>query len=103
MRKSCLKSANNDDALQSMHLVRTVGSVHATNKNIENELSHTWPRHPKDKCSRKALNAQLRTFGHARYTNVPFSHLTDTFALSFLSDNVLRYQILQKTQIRLLP
>ena len=58
MRKSCLKSANDKDAHQSMHPVRTVGSVHATNKNIENELSHTWPRHSKDKCSR----AQLRTF-----------------------------------------
>ena len=47
MRKSFLKSANNEDAHQSMHPVRTVGSVHAINKNIENELSHT----SKDKCS----------------------------------------------------
>ena len=39
MRKSCLKSANDEDAHQSMHLVRTVGSVHATKKNIENELN----------------------------------------------------------------
>ena len=53
MRKSCLKSANDEDAHQSMHPVRTVGSVHATNKNIENELSHTGPRHSKDKCSPK--------------------------------------------------
>ena len=51
MRKSCLKSANDEDAHQSMHSVHTVGSVHATNKNIENELSHTWPRHSEDKCS----------------------------------------------------
>ena len=53
MRKSCLKSANDEDAKQSMHPVRNVGSVHATNKNIENELSHTWPTHSKDKCSPK--------------------------------------------------
>ena len=53
MRKSCLKSANDEDAYQSMHPVCTVGSVHATNKNIENELSHTWPRRSKDKCSPK--------------------------------------------------
>ena len=53
MRKSCLKSANDEDAHQSMHPARTVGSVLATNKNIENELSHTWPRHSKDKCSPK--------------------------------------------------
>ena len=51
-----------EDAYQSMHQVRTVGSVHATNKNIENELSHTWPRHFKDKCSPKVQSAQLRTF-----------------------------------------
>ena len=51
MRKSCLKSAYDEDAHQSMHPVRTVGSVHATDKNIENELSHTLPRHSKDKCS----------------------------------------------------
>ena len=36
MRKSCLKSADGGDAHQSMHPVRTVGSVHATYKNIEN-------------------------------------------------------------------
>ena len=53
MRKRCLKSANDEDAQRSMHPVRTVGSVQATNKNIENELSHTWPRHTKDKCSPK--------------------------------------------------
>ena len=53
MRESCLKSANDEDAHQSMHPVRTVGSVHATYKNIENELSHTWPRHYNDKCSPK--------------------------------------------------
>ena len=53
MRKSCLKSAYNEDAHQSMHPVRTVGSEHATNKNIENELIQTWPRHSKDKCSHK--------------------------------------------------
>ena len=49
MRKSCLKSANDEDAHPSMHPVHTVGSVHATYKNIENELSHTWPKHSKDK------------------------------------------------------
>ena len=36
MKKSCLKFANDEDENQSMHPVRTVGSVHATNKNIEN-------------------------------------------------------------------
>ena len=39
MRKRCLKSANDEDAHQSMHPVCTVGSVNATNKNIDNELS----------------------------------------------------------------
>ena len=53
IRKSSLKSSNDEDAHQSMHPVCTVGSVHATNKNIENELSHTWPRHSKDMCSPK--------------------------------------------------
>ena len=33
----------------------------------------------------------------------PFSHQSGTFASSSVSDYVLRYQILQKTQIRLLP
>ena len=51
--KSCFISTNDEDAHQSMHLGRNVGSVHATNKNIENELSHTWPRRSKDKCSSK--------------------------------------------------
>ena len=53
MRKSCLKSANDEDAHQSMHPVPTVGSIHATYKKIENELSHTWRRHSKGKCSPK--------------------------------------------------
>ena len=53
MRKICLKSANDEDAHQAMHSLHTVGYVHATNKNIENELSRTWPRHSKDKCSPK--------------------------------------------------
>ena len=75
MRKSCLKSANDEDAHQSMHPVRTVGSVHANNKNIENELGHTWPRHSKDKCSPKFKLLSSGPFsgfvGHARYTNLP--------------------------------
>ena len=33
----------------------------------------------------------------------PFSHQSDTFASFFLSDYVFRYQILQNTQISLLP
>ena len=33
----------------------------------------------------------------------PFSHQSDTFAYSLLSDYDLGYQILQNTQIRLLP
>ena len=98
MRKSCLKSANDEDAHQSMHPVRTVGSVHATNKNIENELSHTWPRQVFSqslKCSAQDLSVDLLDM---RDTQIyPFSHQSDTFALSILSEYVLRYQILQKT------
>ena len=97
MRKSCLKSANDEDAHQSMHPVRTVGSVHETNKNIENELSHTLPRHSSKslKCSAQDLSVNLLDM---RYTQIyPFSHQSDNFASSILSEYVLRYKILQKT------
>ena len=105
MRKSCLKSANNEDAHQSMHPHR---SVHATYKNIENELSHSWSRHSKDTCSCIAKFKVLSSgpfsgFVVMRDTQIyPFSHQSDTFTSSFLSDYALGCQILQKTQIRLL-
>ena len=86
---------------------RNVGSVHATNKNIENELSHTWPRHSKDECSR-SLKCSAQDLSvdllEMRDTQIhPFSHRSDTFASPVLSDYVLGYHILQKSQIRLLP
>ena len=75
MRISCLKSAYDEDAHQSMHPVRIVGSVHATNKNIENELSHTWPRHSKDKCSPESLKCSAQDLSvdllDMRDTNLP--------------------------------
>ena len=93
MRKGCLISTNNEDAHQSMHPVRTVDSVHATNKNIEIELSHTCRATPKTSVLEKfkvLSSGPFRGFvGHARYTNLPlippFRHV--------LSDYVLRYQI----------
>ena len=74
MRKSCLKSVNDEDAHQSMHPVRTVGSLHATNKDIENELSHTRPRLVSKslKCSAQDLSVDLLDM---RDTQIyPFSH-----------------------------
>ena len=75
MRKSCLKSANDEGAHQSMHPVRSVGSVYASNKNYENELSHTWPRHRDTSVLPKFKVLSSVTFsgfvGHARYTNLP--------------------------------
>ena len=103
MRKSCLKSANDEDAHRSMHPMRTVGSVHATNKSIENELSHTWPRSVLPKFKVLSSGPFSGFVGYARYTNYPFSYQPDTFASSILSEFGLRYQRLQKTKIRLLP
>ena len=74
MKKSCLKSANDEDAHQSMHPVRTVGSVHATNKHIENELSHTQRQvfSQNLKCSAQDLSVDLLDM---RDTQIyPFSH-----------------------------
>ena len=75
MRKSCLKSANDEDAHQSMHLVRTVGSVHATNKNIENELAIPGRDATKTSVLPKFKVLSSGPFsgfvGHARYTNLP--------------------------------
>ena len=97
MRKSCLKSANDEDAHQSMHPVRTVGSVHATNK-IEPYLAETPQRQVFSqslKCSAQDLSVDLLDM---RVTQIyPFSHQSDTFASSILSEYVIRYQILQKT------
>ena len=103
MRKSCLISANNEDAYQSIHLMYTVGSVHATNKN-EPYLAETLQSQVFSqslKCSAQDLSVDLLDMRDTQiYT---FPHQSDTFASSFLSYYVLRYQILQKTQIRLLP
>ena len=83
-----------------MHPVRTVGSVHATHKNIEIELSQaeTLQRQVFSqslKFSAQDLSVDLLDM---RDTQIyPFSHQSDTFASSILSEYMLRYQILQKT------
>ena len=73
MRKSCLKSAYDEDAHQSMHQVRTVDSVHATNKNIENELNTLQSLKTSVLPKFKVLSSGPFSgfVGHARYTNLP--------------------------------
>ena len=84
-----------------MHPVHTVDSVHATNKNIEIDLVETLQRQVFSrslKCSAQDLSEDLLDM---RDTQIyPLSNQSDSFAV--LSDYVLRYQILQKSQIRLL-
>ena len=77
------------DAHQSMH------PVHATNKNIENELRRSKVFSQSLKCLAQDLSVDLLDM---RDTQIhPFSHQSDTFASSILSEYLLRYQMLQKT------
>ena len=55
------------------------------------------------KCSAQDLSVDMLDMQDTCTQIYPFSHQSDTFASSFLSDYVLRYQILRNTQIRLLP
>ena len=82
-----------------MHPVRTVGSVHASNKNYENGEPYPaeTPRYKcfqSLKCSAQDLSVDLLDM---RDTQIyPFSHQSNTFASSILSEYVLRYKDLDK-------
>ena len=75
MRKSCLKCANDEDAHQSMHPVRTVGSVHASNMILRMNLAIPGQDTPKTSVlpKFKVLSVDLLDM---RDTQIyPFSHI----------------------------
>ena len=81
MRKSCQKSANDEYAHQSMHPVRTVGSVHATT--VIRTLRMNGRDTPKTNVLPKFKVLSSGPFsgfvGHARYTNLPLFPLVRHF------------------------